>query len=171
MLLKFWECIKYLACVSMIGFVIGRLLPKYMMHWDKIPYKAWDFEGNGKFYNRLKINVWQSKLPDMSKLFKKIMPQKCLPDTPTKENITVMLQETCIAELIHILLCFAGIGCMIVWQGAGGCTVALLYALGNIPFIMVQRYTRPKLKKILERIQKKVYEPNHKIKECAPCEC
>ena len=56
-----------------------------------------------------------------------------------------MIRETCVAEFIHVLLCIASLGCLRIWPGFGGFCMAFLYTLGNIPFIMIQRYNRPRL--------------------------
>ena len=97
---------------------------------------------------------------DMSKIFPKIMPVKQLREDiavyhTLTEKITVLVKETCIAEFIHTMLAIVGFGCMKIWEGLGGTIVAILYAVGNIPFIMVQRYNRPRLISILNKKRKK----------------
>lgn len=168
-LTKLWECVKYLAFISAFGFVIGRIIPGHWMQWDKRPFKLWDFENDGKIYNCLKIRKWQNKLPDMSKIFKHIMPEKKMPESLSEEAVTVMLRETCIAELIHVFLCLAGLYCMSIWSGSGGRIVAAAYLLGNIPFILIQRFNRPKFEKVLRRIRKNSL-PLYNSRECHLCE-
>lgn len=61
-------------------------------------------------------------------------------------EIEDMIQETCVAELTHLLLCAAGILLFWIWPGAGGCIMfALDIVFGNLPFILIQRYNRPRL--------------------------
>lgn len=47
------------------------------------------------------------------------------------------------AEMIHVLLSLTGLGCLVIWQGIGGVLVTAVYILlGNLPFILIQRYNR-----------------------------
>lgn len=146
----------YLASLGLAGFVIGRLFPKKWFCEDVFPYKQFHFEKNGKYYDHFQIKKWKDKLLDMSRIFPKIMPIKRLvhPNSYGADFITqlpILIKETCIAEFIHSMLSFAGFACMIIWDGMGGFIVSVLYALGNMPFIMVQRYNRPRFIYLLNR--------------------
>ena len=76
-----------------------------------------------------------------------------------------MIQETCIAEWIHELLILIGFGCVFLWKGIGGWIVSLLYALGNLPYIIIQRYNRPKFIGLLKRLQAKEARRTNKKQE------
>ena len=91
----------------------------------------------------------------MSRIFPEIMPSKKLPRKFDPAQIQEMIVETCIVECVHGFLCLAGLGCLFFWKGPGGICAAVLYALGNIPYCLIQRYNRPKLVKILESLSKK----------------
>jgi len=85
-------------------------------------------------------------VPDMSKIFPKRMPAKKICGKVSSEKLVVMLQETCVAEMIHGILMLTGFGCVHLWPGAGGWILALVNALlGNLPFVLIQRYNRPRL--------------------------
>ena len=63
-----------------------------------------------------------------------------------------MILETCEAEVTHLLLCVTGLYCLWLWPGAGGVVVYAIYALfGNVPFILIQRYNRPRLVRLYSR--------------------
>lgn len=145
--------IFYLIAVGLILFLVGRMIPKKWMHYDRFPYRSFLFEKNGKIYNAIHIHRWREKLPDMSKIFPDMMPSKKLPKKATSAQLERMVQETCVAELIHNLLCVLGFGCVLLWKGAGGWIVALLYMAGNIPFSVIQRYNRPKLVQIMQKLR------------------
>ena len=67
-----------------------------------------------------------------------------------------MIRETCTAELVHNLLNIAGLWLLNLWSGLGGIIMYLVYfLLGNLPFIIVQRYNRPRLKVLLNRLELK----------------
>ncbi len=70
----------------------------------------------------------------------------------TDENIKSLIQESCVAELIHALLIPLGLGCIAIWE-SGGIAVFLLWALGNLPFILIQRYNRPGLRRLYLKLK------------------
>ncbi len=146
-------CVLYLAAIGLLLFLLGRIIPKKWMLYDRFPYSPFPFEKNGKIYKALHIHRWREKLPDMSKIFPAMMPSKALPKQATATQLEKMVQETCVAELIHDLLCVLGFGCVFIWKGAGGWLIALLYMVGNIPFSIIQRYNRPKLIQIMKRLK------------------
>lgn len=146
------KCFIYLAAVGIALFIVGRILPKKWFNADKFPYKCFGFEKEGRIYDALHIRSWQKKMPDMSRLFAKLMPAKKFTDRQQDvEKLPLMIQETCIAEFIHLLLFILGWGCVLLWEGIWGWIVAIVYNLvGNVPFIIIQRYNRPRLKKTLK---------------------
>jgi len=57
-----------------------------------------------------------------------------------------MIQETCVAEFVHLLLIFLGLGVLRLCPDAWGVILYALYVLlGNLPFVLIQRYNRPRL--------------------------
>ena len=148
------DCIIYLAVTGLLFFAIGRFLPKQWFNADQRLFRCRRFERGGSVYERLKIKSWQNKLPDMSRIFPCVMPRKEL----CKSGITQlprMIQETCVAELTHALLCVSGLYCVSLWSGTGGVIMAILNVLGNIPFIMVQRYNRPRLVRLQRNAERR----------------
>ena len=84
------------------------------------------------------------------------MPQKKLKVGVTPETVRTMIRETCTAEAVHNLLNLAGLWLLGFWDGIGGIVVYLIYVLlGNLPFILVQRYNRPRLKALLNYLELK----------------
>lgn len=148
-------CLIYLAVIGILSFVAGRLLPKKWFDPQAFPYRPFPFETDGALYRRLRIRKWQSRIPDMSRILPGLMPRKALVGKPTSGQLDVMLRETCVAECIHVLLCFCGLFCVRLWRGAGGVVVAALYILGNLPFVLVQRYNRPRLLRLYLRMSAK----------------
>lgn len=150
----FWGCVKYLAATGIVSFIVGRILPKKWFHHDKFPYMLYQFEHEGRLYEKLRIRSWHRKLPDMSRILPKLMPAKRITFNET-HRLPEMIRETCVAELIHGLLCFAGLHCVSIWQGAGGTLLAMLNILGNLPFILIQRYNRPRLVRLMSNAEKR----------------
>ena len=146
----FWNCFEYCAFIAIVAFFIGRILPKRWFHAEMFPYASYSFEKNGKIYDRLHIRKWMNHVPDMSRVFTKWMPAKKMDDN-SRENLPLLIQETCIAEFIHTAEGIAGFYCISIWPGIGGFVLGMLFMLGNLPFILIQRYNRPRMLKIWKR--------------------
>lgn len=146
----FVHCVLYLAAIGILFFVVGRVIPKKWFRAERWPWRSFAFERQGAVYQKLKIKKWQNRIPDMSRILPMVMPAKRF-QAGEEERLPRMIQETCVAEFIHVVLQIFGLACIRIWQGAGGILVAAIYWIGNIPFILVQRYNRPRLVKILNR--------------------
>jgi glycosyl-4,4'-diaponeurosporenoate acyltransferase len=122
---------------------------------DKFPYCAARPERENDIYNALGVRRRQDKVPDMSAILPGMMPSKRLPRAITSKQVHLMVQETCIAEWTHRLLSVLGFGCVFIWESAGGWIVSILYALGNLPYIIIQRHNRPRHLRLPERLKEK----------------
>lgn len=143
-------CVCYYAFLGVFFFVAGRLMARHTFDYDAPPFRLLPLEQDGQIYKRIGVASWQAKVPDMSKIFKKLMPAKKMDGRPDKQTLILMIQETCVAELIHALLCVFGLAALWIWPGWGGVIVWLVYCvLGNLPYIIIQRYNRPRLIKLL----------------------
>lgn len=160
------KCIIYLSVIGVVFFLFGRIIPPKLFLPDEFPFRSFNFEKNGIFYVNLGIKKWKDRLPDMSRIVPLMIPSKKLPQKFTISQIQSMIQETCIAEFIHLLLCFMGCGCIFIWHGKGGWLLFLIYALGNLPYIMVQRYNRPKLLRVLKKMKLKENSFTNIKQEC-----
>ncbi len=151
--MNFWNCFFYLVIVGIISFLFGRIVPKKWFHADRFPFRAFRFEDEGRIYNKLHVRSWHNKVLDMSKILPKMMPAKNL-SGDYKSRLPLLLQETCVAELIHSLNCVAALYCLKLYPGMGGIIVTLLYIVFlNLPYIIIQRYNRPKLQKLAKRVR------------------
>lgn len=67
-----------------------------------------------------------------------------------------MIEETCVAEFTHFVLILLGFYALRLWPGTGGAVVTAIYILfGNLPFLIIQRYNRPRLQKLLAAQQRR----------------
>lgn len=145
------RCVLYLGALGILSFWGGRLMPAGSFRGDCFPFRSFSFEREGQIYEKLKIRRWKDKVPDMSKILPKAIVPKRLCLGVEQERVSLLIQETCIAELVHVLLCFAGCGCLVLWPGTGGVVITVLYILlGNLPFILIQRYNRPRLLRLMK---------------------
>lgn len=118
------KCAVWFAVTGLLSFFLGRLIPPQKIEWYRFPYKLYVAEKEGTIYKRIGIHHWQNKVPDMSKVFPKLMPPKKMIETD-QDTLLRMIQETCIAELTHIVLCLTGLYCVKLWPGFGGIALAV----------------------------------------------
>lgn len=154
--MKIFKCAVYLMICGILSFLLGRTIPKEWFRCDSRLFRCRDWEMDGKWYQRIHIRKWQKRLPDMSKILPGVMPPKALGNCTDSQEVEAMIQETCVAEFIHLLLIVAGLGCLLIWPGIGGVLVATCNTLGNLLFIWVQRYNRPRLERLYERLCQEV---------------
>lgn len=144
----FLNCVMFLLISGLIIFIIGRIFPRKYIYENKFPFKSYKFEKQGSIYNKLKIKKWKTKMLDASVLFNKIMP-KILPkkriNNNKKENIEILIKETCVAEMTHFVAGILGLLCIRIWRRLGGKIIAILYLLWNMMYVIIQRYNRPRL--------------------------
>ena len=124
----FLMCLLYIAALGVLSFVVGRLIPKHWFHADRFPWVCHPAEQ--KLWKRLHVRKWQAKIPDMSRIFVKIMPEKKL-TKENYENLPRMIEETCVAEWTHILLSIAGLGLLKIWSGVGGVCITIVDSAGG----------------------------------------
>ena len=148
----FGNCVFYLVLTGTACFVLGRIIPKNWFAPERFPFRGYAFENEGKIYEKLHIRKWQNKVPDMSKVFPWLMPAKNLSGAYA-QRLSLMVRETCVAEFIHYLTALSGLYCPFLWPGPGGITLMLLNAiLLNLPFILIQRYNRPRLMRLEKKL-------------------
>ena len=150
--MKLLQCAIYIAAIGILSNPIAHLLPRTWFHADRFPYRSFGWEQNGKVYEKLRIRAWKDRVPDMSKLLP-FMVRKEVASRPTAESIARLVQETCVAESVHWVLMVLSLAVLKIWKGAGGCICYLLCILGNLPFIIIQRYNRPRLMRTRSRLQ------------------
>ena len=142
----------YLAVISILSFFVGRILPYSWFSYDRFPYRCFSWEREGKAYLSIKIQKWQNRLPDMSRILPGLIPPKNLRRFDA-DTLSVMVKETCVAEFIHSINSLLAIPVLRFWRGWGGaCTFFIYVFLGNIPFILIQRYNRPRLVRLMNRL-------------------
>ena len=146
-----WRCLAYIAAWGLLCFPLGRLFKRLDLRWDRPPFRTMAWERDGAVYRRAGIRVWKDFAPDVSRMFPGSVPRKTLSKRPTPAVMEDMLLETCVAELTHAMLIVSGAALLWLWPGVGGIAVYAVYVLlGNVPFIMIQRYNRPRFARLLE---------------------
>lgn len=143
--------ILYIALLGILAHVVGEALPRRWFHFDRGLYRCQDWEREGAVYERLSVQRWKLRLPDMSR-HAPDMVKKQLAGRPTAASLECLLQETCVAESVHWALLTCSVGLLILLPDVPGIVAALLYALSHVPFILIQRYNRPRLARLYRRL-------------------
>lgn len=142
-MMKLLNCLIYLGIMGLLAFPFGRLLAHCKFDPDRFPFREYSWEDGGRIYEKLfKIKKWKDRVPDVSKMVPGIVPRKAM-KMPGVEELNGMINETCVAELTHLVLIPLGIPILFIIQGWIGTVIFLVdIFMGNLPFAIIQRYNR-----------------------------
>lgn len=152
--MKLLTSIVYVAVIGILAHYIGESLPRSLFNENKFPYRIFSFEKGGRIYERIGIRKWKTKLPDMSRIMRDMLPKRVTYNA-TSQSINLLIKETCVAEFIHIWLCLFSVGIYLIWKNYIGIILSLVFVVCNIPFILIQRYNRPHLISLRDRMLKR----------------
>ncbi len=150
--MKIFLTIIYFIIIGQGCFFFGLLLPRERFDEDIFPYKSFGWERKGKVYNALRIKKWKCKVPDMSMITDKIFPKRISLGMTSKE-LDRLIKESCVAEFIHYVLSVLALGFYYIWKGKTGTILTILYIFGNLPYVIIQRYNRPKFVTLREKLK------------------
>lgn len=140
----------YVAALGILSHFVGQALPRAHFDPQRFPYRSADWENGGKVYEKLGIKHWKDRLPDMSKIMPDMVRKKM--SAVKSQGMDVLIAETCVAECVHWALMMLSLGIFFFWRGAWAVVFWLVYnLLGNLPFIIIQRYNRPRLVMLEQR--------------------
>lgn len=143
----------FLAIVVIMGqmaFYLGESLPRKYFNAHAFPYLPFRWENGGMIYRKLKVHLWKDRVPDMSKHMRGMFRKKIGP-LRDEEHLSGLVVEMCVAEFVHFMLVLASPVYLLFIDGAGGVIAMIVNALGNLPFILIQRYNRPRIMALSER--------------------
>lgn len=157
------ETLRFVIPVGVIGIlahVIGEALPRRWFDASRFPYRAYAFERNGRFYEALGIRKWKNVLPDKSRIapgtYRKAIRGSA--QQHSAAHMERLLQETCVAECVHWALLVISPILLFTMESPAAYVMTPLYGLSNLPYIMIQRYNRPRLAVLSARMQCKAQE-------------
>lgn len=146
-----FRMLLYFACIGALSFLCGEALPRRNFDYHDFPFYCFHWENNGKIYLKLKIDRWKDAMPDMSQYIQSTFRKKMPINRLSSELTHRLVIETCVAELVHWLLVLLGPVYLALMDGAWGWAGVILSIVGNLPFILIQRYNRPRLVRMYER--------------------
>ncbi len=139
------------AGIGVLAHVLGEALPRRWFSPQGVFWRPFSWEKEGRIYRKVGIERWKDHLPDASRHARDMEP-KTLSGDRTAAHLLRLVQETCVAELIHWLLWLISPVLLLVMKRPWSIVMTVLYGLSNLPFILIQRYNRPRLLRLYERM-------------------
>ena len=113
---------------------------RHLRNTDNFWFRQKPFEK--KLYAKIKVHSWKKHMPTYS-------PEKF---DLRKHSLSEIIAETCRAELNHLIvipLCFFPVIWSLWWgEFPVFLITSVISALAEIPFVVMQRYNRPRLRKL-----------------------
>lgn len=133
---------------------LSLMLPNRWFNKDGFLYQTFKWEKEGKLYETFfKIKVWKKFLPDGAKLFNYSFEKK-LNETDT-DYLERFILETRRSEFSHYIQILPAL-LFYLFNPLYSAVIITVYFMGfNLPPIISQRHTRPRLKRLLIRQLKK----------------
>ena len=152
-------CIINKLTISLVIFLISTIAISYLS--TKLPdkyysYKHWIFkernwEKQGRFYQKVfKVKLWKHRVPELADFIKTVFPKKFISEF-NSEFLSKYLIESCKAELTHWCIIFSSALFLVYADTSTFIFMFLLASMFNIPFIIIQRYNRPRIIWILKQ--------------------
>lgn len=135
-----------------VGAFISRFLPARLFDFHRPFYRPRRFER--KLYRFLRVASWKAKLPTYGNFEKKHLAAF------TSNYLRQFAEETCRAEIIHWCIAWLGFSSIAfafllekpVDYFPLFFIIALVLFLAQLPFIFIQRFNRPRLLRLMEKI-------------------
>lgn len=142
----------YVCFIGLVAGFLFAMLPNRVFKKNESLFKIRKFEQGGMFYSKyLKINLWKDKLPQFSELTRFGFKKASL-NNISHEYLEIFKAETMRAELTHFFLIILSPFYVYVKPDILQWTTFIGCVLGNIPFIMIQRYNRARIIKLQSRL-------------------
>lgn len=137
-----WGIFHLLISAFMLNFNIHK---RYQFNWL---FNTYHFEQSGEIWNKIfKIKSLKGKLPESTVLMPGSFDSSKMNDT-RPETLKNYISETNRAELTHWLSILPAPS-FFLWNPRKYWLLHLMYAvLSNTPFILTQRYNRPRLRRL-----------------------
>jgi glycosyl-4,4'-diaponeurosporenoate acyltransferase len=134
-------------------------------HWS---YQTFKWEQGGEIYQKLfKVKNWKRFIPSGAALYQGAYQIKHVAEF-TVEGVKLWLKESCRSEFCHRMMILPGF-LFFLWNEAVVGWIMVAYAvLNNLIPIIMQRYNRPRIRKLLARLEEiereksmelRIYEP------------
>ncbi|WP_214630886.1 glycosyl-4,4'-diaponeurosporenoate acyltransferase [Paenibacillus agaridevorans] len=127
-------------------------LPRRFFERDNSLYRIRKWEASGRIWQQIaRVKAWKHWIPDGTIFLKRGFNKSKL-NGSDKTSLLIFIQESRRAELAH-WLSMAPAVLFFLWNPAWAGWLMVVYALlFNVPIIIAQRYNRPRLQRLIDRI-------------------
>lgn len=136
-----------------LSFFLGEKLPRRWFRADAFPFRCYAWEQNGAIYEKISVRRWKSFFPDMSRIVRSTYTKK-LGSMRDTAHVRRLIEETCSAEAVHWALVLLSVLFPLLMGPSGWIAMALYNVVGNLPPIIIQRYNRPRVMLLLEKMER-----------------
>lgn len=144
----------YIILIGLIAGFVFALIPRSFFIKYAGKFQLYNFEQEGRFYSKyFKINVWKDKLPQFSELTKFGFNKASL-NTVSSAYLNTFYIETMRAELSHWILILVTPVYLFFSEKILLPLTIFGNIFGNLPFVMIQRYNRGRILKLLNHLEK-----------------
>ena len=135
-----------------IGYRTSRL-PVTRFDPNKIWYQTFPWEKGGEIYEKIfHVRSWKKYIPSGGKIYPNTFSIQKIKDV-NLEYLTRWLIESCRAEYCHLMMILPGL-LFFLWNSVTVGWWMLVYAIvNNLVPIVLQRYNRPRIRRMIARIQ------------------
>jgi glycosyl-4,4'-diaponeurosporenoate acyltransferase len=132
---------------ALVGYVFHRMPARWFGH-DNALTKPRRWERDGRVWDDvLRVRRWKDRVPDAGGLFAGGMRKRDVTHDP--EQLARLVVETRRAELVHLAV-LAISPVFLLWNPLWLAAVMVTYNIvANVPFMVIQRYNRPRLVRLL----------------------
>lgn len=137
--------------ISLAMTFICEKIPSKVYYYKKWMFRERKWEKGGRIYEKLfKVKKWKAKLPDISDFMKWRFNKKHLGEVDNN-YLSTFLTESCKAEFTHWLIILSTL-LFNIWSDFESFLIIFIIAFVlNMPYIIIQRYNRPRLVKLFKR--------------------
>lgn len=142
----FWFNFMLYWAFTVVRVLIDPHLPEDWFDPERPIFRTHHWEEHGRVYRRLNIDRWKDQLPSFTRRGA-LSKKRLLTRDPAYLDQFVV--ETCRAESHHVRAVLSVV-VMKLWTPLPSWLIMFAIALtGNLPFILIQRYNRPRLQRAL----------------------
>ena len=144
--------------VSVIWTLVPQKLPVRTYDYTRWLYRVRNWEHGGEIYERIfRVKSWKSKLPDIGDFFKWRFSKRHFISAGSSYART-FLMESCKAEFAHWMIILSSPIFLLLGGAVAFVEFFFLSAVINLPYIIIQRYNRPRIIRLLDKETSGGYE-------------
>jgi len=127
--------------------IMSRIPRSFFRRSSKL-FKVFSWERQGEVWNQFfRVKKWKNRLPDGSMIIRSGYNKKTIPSY-NDATLATFLIEMRRAELTHWMTMFYGM-LFLLWNPRWAAVLNILFGVvSNFPFIIAQRYNRPRIEAI-----------------------